>query len=50
MENTISSFVKGGDINLQGINLSDEDIRNISQIYIVACGSAYHVGLLHSIL
>lgn len=43
MENTISSFVKGSDINLQGINLSDEDIRNISQIYIVACGSAYHV-------
>ena len=25
--------------------LSDEEIKNISQIYIVACGSAWHVGM-----
>lgn len=27
------------------IGLSEEDIKKISQIYIVACGSAYHVGI-----
>ena len=27
------------------MGLSDEEIREISQIYIVACGSAYHVGM-----
>ena len=26
--------------------LADEDIEKISQIYIVACGSAYHVGMV----
>ena len=25
--------------------LTTEEIKNISQIYIVACGSAYHVGV-----
>ena len=25
--------------------LTEEQIKNISQIYIVACGSAYHVGV-----
>ena len=27
------------------MGLSEEDIKEISQIYIVACGSAYHVGI-----
>lgn len=27
------------------IGLSEEDIKKISQMYIVACGSAYHVGI-----
>ena len=28
------------------VGLADEDIKKISQIYIVACGSAYHVGVV----
>ena len=32
-------------IDLSNVGLSEEDIKEISQIYIVACGSAYHVGI-----
>ncbi len=34
-----------GEVSLDGINLSEEDINNINKIYIVACGTAYHAGL-----
>lgn len=43
---TINSVVKDGKINLTSVGLTEEDIKNISQIYIVACGSAYHVGVV----
>ncbi len=42
---TINSVVKDGVIDLSDVGLSDEDIKGISQIYIVACGSAYHTGV-----
>ncbi len=43
---TINSVVKDGVIDLSGIeNLSDEDIQGFEDITIVACGSAYHVGV-----
>lgn len=42
---TINSVVKNGKLDLSAVGLSDEDIKSISQIYIVACGSAYHVGV-----
>ncbi|MBO4506653.1 MAG: glutamine--fructose-6-phosphate transaminase (isomerizing) [Lachnospiraceae bacterium] len=32
-------------IDLSNVGLSDEELKNISQIYITACGSAYHVGM-----
>lgn len=43
---TINSVVKDGKINLTSVGLTEEDIKNVSQIYIVACGSAYHVGVV----
>ena len=43
--NTLNSVVKDGAIDLSAVGLSDEAIQNISQIYIVACGSAWHVGM-----
>lgn len=43
---TINSVVKDGRINLTSVGLTEEDIKNVSQIYIVACGSAYHVGVV----
>lgn len=43
---TLNSVVKGGKIDLSAVGLTDEDIKNTSQIYIVACGSAYHTGVV----
>jgi len=42
---TLSSVVKDGQIDLSEIGLTDENIQDIDQIYIIACGSAYHVGM-----
>ena len=43
---TLNSVLKDGEIDLSGVGLSTEEIRNISEIQIVACGSAYHVGMV----
>ncbi|MBR0398546.1 MAG: glutamine--fructose-6-phosphate transaminase (isomerizing) [Eubacterium sp.] len=45
VSDTIHSVIHDGKIDLGEVGLSDDDIRGISQIYIVACGSAYHVGM-----
>ena len=45
VKDTLNSVLKDGQIDLSEVGLTDEDIRKISQIYIVACGSAYHVGM-----
>ena len=48
VQDTLNSvIVPDGDsykIDLSASNLKDEDLKNFEQIYIVACGSAYHVG------
>ena len=43
---TINSVLKNDKVDLSEIGLSDEEIKDISQIQIVACGSAYHVGVV----
>ena len=43
---TLHSVYKDGVLDLSSVGLVDEDIKKISQIYIVACGSAYHVGVV----
>ena len=45
VSDTINSVVKDGKIDLSEVGLDEDTIRNVSQIYIVACGSAYHVGM-----
>ena len=45
VRDTINSVVKDGKIDFSEIGLDDEAMKNINQIYIVACGSAYHVGM-----
>lgn len=35
-----------GTINLDGISMTREDIENFNKVYIVACGTAYHAGLV----
>ena len=42
---TLNSVLKDGQIDLSELGLDEEEIRKISQIYVVACGSAYHVGV-----
>lgn len=46
VKDTLNSVLKEGKFDLTDIGLSEEDIRRTSQIYIVACGSAYHVGMV----
>ena len=43
---TLHSVVKDGSIDLSAVGLTKEDIQSISQIYIVARGSAWHVGMV----
>ena len=48
VQDTLNSvIVPDGDsykIDLSASNITDEDLKSFEQIYIVACGSAYHVG------
>lgn len=43
---TINSVVKDGKIDLSSVGLTDEQIKSFSSIDIVACGSAWHVGMV----
>ena len=45
VSDTLNSVLKEDRIDLSEVGLTDEEIQNISQIYIVACGSAWHVGM-----
>ena len=42
---TLNSVIKDGQIDLSELELDEEGIQKISEIFIVACGSAYHVGV-----
>lgn len=46
LRDTISPRIKNGKVVLDDISLTKEDIKNIRKIFIVACGSAYHVGMV----
>ncbi len=46
VQDTLNSVItEDGRIDLSAVGLTDEEIRSISEIHIVACGSAYHVGV-----
>lgn len=45
IEDTINSVVKEDKLDFSAVGLSEEEIKAVSQIYIVACGSAWHVGM-----
>ena len=42
---TFSPRIKGNDIVIEELGMSDEEIKAIRKIMIVACGSAYHAGV-----
>ena len=45
VSDTLNSVIKDGKIDLSAVGLTEEEIKGIEQIYIVACGSAWHVGM-----
>ena len=45
VRDTISPRMKNGDIVIDELGMTDEEIARIKKIYIVACGSAYHTGV-----
>ncbi|MCR5347529.1 MAG: glutamine--fructose-6-phosphate transaminase (isomerizing), partial [Fretibacterium sp.] len=47
VRDTIHSVLReDGNISLSSVKLSDEELREVEQIYIIACGSAYHAGVV----
>ena len=45
IQDTLNSVIRNGQIDLSTLGLTDEEIRDVSQLYMVACGSAWHVGM-----
>ena len=45
VQDTLNSVIKNGVINLSSVEITEDEIKNFEQIYIVACGSAWHVGM-----
>ena len=45
VQDTLNSVIKDGAIELSGVEITEDEIKNVEQIYIVACGSAWHVGM-----
>ena len=43
---TVADRVATGTVELGDIGISDEELRNIRRIVIVACGTSYHAGLV----
>ena len=43
---TIDEYVVDGELELDGIGLSDEDLRRVSRMLVLACGTAYHAGVV----
>ncbi len=46
VHDTIMPRVKDGMIEFDTIHMTSEELKNISRIFIVACGSAYHAGMV----
>jgi glutamine---fructose-6-phosphate transaminase (isomerizing) len=43
---TIGERLYHGELQLDGLNLTDEQITNLSRVVILACGTSYHAGLI----
>ncbi len=42
---TVGAYVREGAVDFSEVGLADEMLAKLERIYIVACGSAYHVGI-----
>ena len=45
-ETLLGRLTESGDILLDEVRLSDQDLRDIDKVFIVACGTAYHAGMV----
>ncbi len=46
VRDNLNSRLKDSGVELDGIKLGREELKNINRIYIVACGTAYYAGLV----
>lgn len=46
IRDTVTPRIQNGGIVLDDIKLTKEDIEGLNKIYIIGCGSAYHVGVI----
>ena len=45
VRDTYSPRVKGNTIEIEELNMGEEEIKALTKLHIVACGSAYHAGM-----
>lgn len=45
VRDTLSPRIKDGMVDIEELGMSDEEIRGIGRLHIIACGSAYHTGM-----
>ena len=45
VQDMIGAYVKDGVIDFSEVGLTEDALKDVERIYIVACGSAYHVGM-----
>jgi glucosamine--fructose-6-phosphate aminotransferase (isomerizing) len=46
LETMIKSRIKGNRVELEGVSLTDHQLKKLRNIVIVACGTAYHAGMI----
>lgn len=46
IKDTINAVVSEGKIDLSSVGLTEDQMKEVRQIHIVACGSAYHAGVV----
>ena len=45
VQDTVGAYVKDGRIDFTEVGLAEDFLKDLDRVYIVACGSAYHVGM-----
>ncbi len=45
-QNTVNHYMKDGRVCFEDIKLNKEKLKTLNKIYITACGSAYHAGMV----
>ena len=45
VQDTLNSVIKDGRLDFEAVGITGDEIKGFEQIYIVACGSAWHVGM-----